>query len=57
MLLTREQLVIDFCTLPSLELYICMHLICVFRLILRFAVRFLKYKHVHNSNSHSPFLI
>ena len=57
MLLTREQRVIDLCTFYSLELYICMHIICVLRLILCLELRCLKYKPVHNSNWHSPFLI
>ena len=57
MLLTREQLVIYLCTYPSLQLYIYMHIICVLRLILCCALRCLKYKRVHNSNWHSPFLI
>ena len=55
MLLTREQRVIDLCTI-FFELYICMHIICVLRLILCMAQRSLKYKLVHNSNWHSPFL-
>ena len=57
MLLTGEQRVIDLCTFPSLELYICMHIICVLRLILYLALRSFKNKFVHNSNWHSPFLI
>ena len=57
MLLTREQRVIDLSTFPSLELYICMHIICVLRLILCLTLRYFKYKPVHNSNWHSPFLI
>ena len=56
MLLTREQRVIDLCTFPSLELYICMHILCVLRLILCLALRSFIYKLVHNSNCHSPFL-
>ena len=57
MLLTREQRVIDLCTFSSLELYICMHIICVLRLLLCLTLRSFKYKPVHNSNWHSPFLI
>ena len=57
MLLTREQRVIDLCTFLSLELYICMHIICVLRSILCCVLRFLKYKRVHNLNWHSPFLL
>ena len=55
--ITREQCMIDLCTLLLLELYICMLIICVLRLILCFALGSLKYKRVHNSNWHSPFLI
>ena len=57
MLLTREQHVIDLCTFHSLEFYICMHIICVLRLIICLALRSFKYKPVHNSNWHSPFVI
>ena len=50
MLFAREQLVIYICTFPSLQLYICMHVICVLCLVLCYALRSLKYKRVHNSN-------
>ena len=56
-LLTCEQRVIYVCTFPSLELYICMHLICGFCLIICFALSSLKFKRVHNSNWYLPFLI
>ena len=57
MLLTREQLVIDLCTFPLLQLYLCMHIIFVLRLIPCCALRSLKYKRLHNLNWQSPFLI
>ena len=57
MLLSREQRVIDLCTFCSFKFYICMHILCVLRLIICFALRSLKYKSVHKSNLHSPFLI
>ena len=57
MLLTRDQRVIYLCTFPSLQLYLCMHIIFVLRYILYCALRLLKYKHVHHSKMHSQFLI
>ena len=42
---------------PFAWLYIFIHIICVLLLILCSALRFLKYKPVHNSNWNSPFLI
>ena len=53
----RDRHVIDFCSFPSREMYICMHIIRVVHSILFCALRFFKYKRVHSSNWHSPFLI
>ena len=37
MLYTRKQCVIDLCTFPALELYICMHIICDLHYILSYS--------------------
>ena len=48
---------IDFCTLISRELVICMHIIRVVHSILCRELRSFNYKRVHSSNWHLPLLI